>query len=422
MNSPTSPDHVVALRHDGVAAIAGALAPHEAERDGRRRHRAAGGVAVAGTALLGWAAGVPLERDEPAHLLDGRAEAHAARLRSVVTEGGHLHEDDAGVERAQRVVPQAQPLGDAHAPVLDDHICVGDEPLEGAHPLGVAQVEDEATFVAVVFVEVGGAVVRARVVGAGDAADSVGEAGTFDMDDARTHVRQETGREGPRPDLGEVEHADPVEERQRFLAVREVVPLRLVRLGVELCLDLLRVLAEQRRAPQRRARAVHREWRPRESVAAKNGVVDLVPEAVLAQGRPGQQLVRAGDEPERPAVHLRLLEDLPRRPGRGPLLDGLAQGGSASAVRKVRVSSGRSSSSGRPMHWYTASICRVIAASPTQPSAQGWIPQVARMPLPVRSWSVPRTSAAGPAPSSEAACASWMDRSMWSPMPVRSAA
>ena len=108
------------------------------------------------------------------------------------------------------------------------------------------------------------------------------------MDDVRTHVRQETGREGPRPDLGEVEHADPVEERQRFLAVREVVPLRLVRLGVELCLDLLRVLAEQRRAPQRRARAVHREWRPRESVAAKNGVVDLVPEAVLAQGRPGQ--------------------------------------------------------------------------------------------------------------------------------------
>src|SRR5262245_55232625 len=104
----------------------------------------------------------------------------------------------------QRVVADAEPVGDAGAEALDEHVGVDRQAVDRLHPARVAQVQRERALVAVGDPAERRGVAHARVIGAHGVAD----ARLLDLEHVGAEVGQERGRERSREEPREVEDLD----------------------------------------------------------------------------------------------------------------------------------------------------------------------------------------------------------------------
>src|SRR6202011_4463253 len=89
----------------------------------------------------------PGNRHQPAHSLRNLVEAGTIGIRAVLAEARDAGVDKPRVDRAQNLVVDAQPMLDAGAIVLDQHVSTLDEPFEDFEPFGVFEVNGKATLV-----------------------------------------------------------------------------------------------------------------------------------------------------------------------------------------------------------------------------------------------------------------------------------
>ena len=146
----------------------GPLPPQQGEGDGGGGVHAPDRIAVRDPRLERLVlAVVSGQRCQSAHQLDDRAEPDEIAIRPALPEGGHGNEDDVGPHRPQLVEPEAKFVEDVGPVVLDDDVAMRDQPEEGVAAALVGQVEDQRLLVAVVLVEVEGAVPRIGHAGLG---------------------------------------------------------------------------------------------------------------------------------------------------------------------------------------------------------------------------------------------------------------
>ena len=145
-------------------------------------------------------AGLAGNRHEPAHALGDLIEARPLGVRAVLTEAGKARVDEAGVERAECLVVDAEPVLHVGPVVLHHHVGLGGEALEDGDALRLLEVESEAPLVAVQILEVG------AVAGLDGIVRRPRRPGRFDLDDVGAPVGELARRGRPRPVAGEVEH------------------------------------------------------------------------------------------------------------------------------------------------------------------------------------------------------------------------
>ena len=159
----------------------------------RKRHAAFDGCA---SRLAGHA-------HDAAHGLQRQIEAGLARARSFLAEGGDGAVHEIGLCLAQRRMVEAKTRHDAGSVVLEHDLRGGDEV---ARPLVVArilEIERDRALVAVHRGEVlAVAVLQRRPLPHGIAAIRV-----LDLDDVRTHVREQHAAEGARRDAAELHNS-----------------------------------------------------------------------------------------------------------------------------------------------------------------------------------------------------------------------
>src|SRR5207249_9789293 len=127
--------------------------------------------------------------------------ARAVPVRDALAEAGDAAIDQAGVDRPQRLVVDAQTLFHARAVVLHDDVGVTRELLEDRHPLRIPEVECHAPLVAVEILEIEAVAIAAHAV-AGAAA------GHLDLDGLRPPVDQLPHARRSGPGSGEVEDVE----------------------------------------------------------------------------------------------------------------------------------------------------------------------------------------------------------------------
>ena len=127
----------------------------------------------------------------------------AIAVRAAVAIAGEGGVDDLRVDRAQRLVATAEAVHDAGTEGIDHHIGLGHHTLEGLNILRQAQVKGDRLLAAIDQAE------QLRAHGAG----IVPALGLLDLDDLGAELRQVERAEGARQQPGQIEHAQPVEQR-----------------------------------------------------------------------------------------------------------------------------------------------------------------------------------------------------------------
>ena len=136
-------------------AFAGDLALQQGDE------RAHGGVVAAGEIGNRHAdahralAGQTGDRHQAAHALGDLVEARTVGIGAVLAEAGQAHVDEPRIDRAQRLVVDAEPLLHVGPVVLDQHVGGGRQLLQDRDALGRLEVERDAALVAVQVEEIG---------------------------------------------------------------------------------------------------------------------------------------------------------------------------------------------------------------------------------------------------------------------------
>src|SRR3989441_6495177 len=146
---------------------------------------------------------------QAAHALSDLVDARAIPIGPALAEAGDTAVDQAGVDRAQGLVVDTQPLLHAGAVVLHDDIRILRELLEDRHALRVSEVERQAPLVTVQILEVEAMAVAAHAV-------ACAPAGHFDFDRLRPPVDQLPHTRGAGPGACQVEDFEPG-QRERLV-------------------------------------------------------------------------------------------------------------------------------------------------------------------------------------------------------------
>ena len=123
---------------------------------------------------------------------------------------GQRSDDDVGIDGAQLLGTEPEPIHDADAEVVDRDVADGDEPCDNLRGIGVRQVDADTALVAVVELEqTRGVMRRRRAVGRvqRQPPEHAQMVGRLELDDVGSEVGQDLGAERTGPDPGEV--ADP---------------------------------------------------------------------------------------------------------------------------------------------------------------------------------------------------------------------
>ena len=154
-------------------------------------------------------AGLAGDRHAAAIALGHHVEGGAVAVGPLFAEAGHTARDDAGVERGERRVVDAEPLRNARTEVVDDDVGLGRERVEESTALVPLQVDAGALFVAIEGAEVWphALVAVAGVVGE-QAAGHLAAARRLHLDRLGAEIRQQHRREGTRQHMRQVEHHD----------------------------------------------------------------------------------------------------------------------------------------------------------------------------------------------------------------------
>ncbi len=183
-------DH--AFEHGDVqaAAHAGALAQQQRVQDCRIRVHAGGDVRD-GTPRLDWIVLRAGDRQEAAFALDQQVIGLLVLVGTAFAVARDVADDQARMLRVQRLEGQSQTRGGAGRQVLHQHVGRFQQAVHDPGRFVALQVQRQALLGAVGPDEVRGQPAHALVVAAGE----VARARTFDLDDARAHVRQLAGAE-----------------------------------------------------------------------------------------------------------------------------------------------------------------------------------------------------------------------------------
>ncbi len=173
--------------------------------------------------------GAGLDRSEAGHGLHQGIVDGLVAVGASVAEARDRDVDDAGRDRADRLLAGADALGDAGPEVLHEDVGrLGERQQRGAPSLRF-QVEDDGTLAAVVVQERGGH--TAAPVGAGPGV--VAAARALDFDDVGALVREHHRRERPGDHARQVENASPVKRSRHAQILPAASLIRLKRLRSE---------------------------------------------------------------------------------------------------------------------------------------------------------------------------------------------
>ena len=172
--------------------------------DGVEREERAADVGNRHAGLGRRLAGMAGDAHHPGHRLRDQIEARALRPRPGLAEARDAGIDQARIDRGQRRVIDAEPLGDAGAVILDQDVGGLDQAVEHLACRLALQIEREAALVAVQ-VEEAEAVIALELEAHG-AAGLVAAVGRLDLDHVGAHVAQQHGAERPGHHLADVEH------------------------------------------------------------------------------------------------------------------------------------------------------------------------------------------------------------------------
>ena len=138
-----------------VLAAPGQLARVQRRQNGDGTEEPAGKVAHGHTGANGRAAGLAGNRHAAAVALGHHVEGSAVAVGTLFAEAGYAAGDDAGVDRSERRVVDAEPLGHGGTKIVDDDIRLGGEFVKEGAPSRLLQVDADALLVAVQRAEVG---------------------------------------------------------------------------------------------------------------------------------------------------------------------------------------------------------------------------------------------------------------------------
>ena len=165
-------------------------------------------------------------RHEAAHRLGDEVERGPLRIGSGGPVPVHARDDEAGIDRLDPVGAEPHPREHPGTEVLHQHVRGAKEIGEGGAARVAVEVEDDGSLVAVELCEVPA---KALADGA-RAAHEVAVRG-LDLDDVRSHVREELGAEGPGQHPGEVDDPNPGKRPPRPARPRHRAPA----LGARAC-------------------------------------------------------------------------------------------------------------------------------------------------------------------------------------------
>ena len=157
----------------------------------------------------GRARGLAGDRHAAAIALGHDVEGGAVAVGTFFAESGHAAGDDARVDRIERRVVDAEPLGHAGAEVVDDDIRLGRKLVKKGAPFRPLQVDADALLVAIEGEKVRAhALVGVAGIVAQQAAGHLAGAGRLHLDRLGAEIGQQHRREGPRQHMRQVEHHD----------------------------------------------------------------------------------------------------------------------------------------------------------------------------------------------------------------------
>ena len=149
-------------------------------------------------------------RHEAAHRLGDEIERGPLRVGSGGPVPVHARDDEARIDRLDPIRPEPHLREHPGTEVLHQHVRGAKEIGEGGAARVAIQVEDDGSLVAVELREV-----PAQALADGARAAHEVAVRALDLDDVRSHVREELGAEGPGQHPGEVNDPNPGERPRR---------------------------------------------------------------------------------------------------------------------------------------------------------------------------------------------------------------
>jgi hypothetical protein len=198
-------DHRVLHRHLDLLPLAGGVTLHERGEDADHAVHAGAGVADRGPEIRGRAIGRSGDAHGAAHRLGDRLVALVVAVGTVRAEALDAGEDQARVDLAQHGVAEAQPLDDARAEILQEHVRRLQQGAEDLLAPRLLQIQREAALVAVEGEE-------EETVGVGSISQDVPRRVAFvrllDLDHVRAQPGQHLPAGRPRLIVREIDHPD----------------------------------------------------------------------------------------------------------------------------------------------------------------------------------------------------------------------
>ena len=148
------------------------------------------------------------EGHEAAHSLSDGVESDAVAVGAVLSVGGHVYHDDAGVEFLEGFVAEAHDVNGAWPEVLEEEVGLFHEVSEDFLALVGSEVDGEALLAGVVLYPVG-----ALSPDSGAVAAAFVSAEGFYLDDFGAHSREHEGAAGASLVSAEVEESEAFERR-----------------------------------------------------------------------------------------------------------------------------------------------------------------------------------------------------------------
>ena len=194
----------VIQRHLDQPALARALAPEQRRQHGLGGIHAGHQIDHGHAELERWLLRFPIQRHQPGLALDHQVVAGALGLgaRSVVARNGAV--DQAGLERLELLIAQAQLLGAAGLEVVQHHIALRQQVVDDLQAFGALQIHGDGPLVAVHRAVVGG-------LGLADAnapvARVIAALGVLDLDHLGAEIGQHHAAHRARKHPRQIEHA-----------------------------------------------------------------------------------------------------------------------------------------------------------------------------------------------------------------------
>jgi hypothetical protein len=206
--------HQRRLQHGDVDALAlpRAGAPHQRRSYGKRRRQSADGVGDGIADPQRRARGVAGDAHDAGEALHDLVIGRIVPQRSVLPEAGNGAVDEAGLQLAQRVIAEPEPLHHSRPEILDDDIGGAQQAAEHLLAGLALEIDGDRTLAGVLGEE---RRPHQRLVEGGIGAElarEIAHAGRLHLDDLGAQQRELIGSERPCEHIGEIEDANAAEK------------------------------------------------------------------------------------------------------------------------------------------------------------------------------------------------------------------